>query len=121
MKKDENEVTGPNKDYIFGSDGEDEFDGFEEEDDGPCDVYNAVMGAIFISRPFGILWDEDLIEEFLVYKGYKIIPRTDEEGEIYYVPVKKESKLIPDSKSSMRQVFDREVQKSILKWLKKIK
>ena len=119
MKKDENEVTDPNEDYIFGSGDNEELDGFDE--DGPCDVYNAVMGAIFISRPFGILWDDDLIEEFLVYKGYKIIPRTDEDGDIYYVPVKKESKLIPDSKSSMRQVFDREVQKSILKWLKKIK
>ena len=119
MKKDENEVTDPNDDLIFGPDNEDELNGFEE--DGPCDVYNAVMGAIFISRPFGILWDDDLIEEFLVHKGYKIIPRTDEEGEIYYVPVKKESKLIPDSKNTMRKVFDREVQQTILKWLKKIK
>ena len=51
---------------------------------------------------------------------YKIIERTDEDGEIYTVPVKVGSKIIPDKHDTLRRVFDREIQKTLLKWLIKI-
>ena len=60
MIKNSNEVEDPKDDFIRGS----LLDGFENDSIG-CDVYEAVMSAIFLSRPLGILWNEDLIEEFL--------------------------------------------------------
>ena len=117
MIKNSNDVENPKDDFIRGS-SLGEFD-YEDSEEG-CDVYEAVMSAIFLSRPLGILWDEDLIEEFLKTKGYKIIERTDENGEVYTVPVKNGSKIIPDQKNSLRRVFDREIQKTLINWLSKL-
>jgi len=114
-----NDIEDPEDDFS-GSLMIEDFDLDDLDGTGGCEVFDAVMSAIFISRPLGILWDDDLIEKFLKNKGYDIIERVDEAGETYRVPVKSDSKIIPDQKNSLRKVFDREVQKTLLKWLSKI-
>lgn len=128
MNKDSNDIDSPKNDIFGGAMSDDEFKNSIEEDDweddedaGYCDVYEAVMGAIFLSRPLGIMWDEDLIEEFLESRDYKIVERTDKDGEVYTVPVKAGSKIIPDRRDTLRRVFDREIQETLITWLKTIK
>ena len=128
MNKDSNDIDSPKNDIFGGAMSDDEFKNSIEEDDweddedaGYCDVYEAVMGAIFLSRPLGIMWDEDLIEEFLESRDYKIVERTDKDGEVYTVPVKAGSKIIPDRRDTLRRVFDREIQEALITWLKTIK
>ncbi len=88
---------------------------FSNEED--CPMIDTILSAIFVSRPLGLIWDEDIIVDFLKAKGYKILERVDEDGETYLVPVKSESKYIPDSRNSLRKVFDREIQVALIKWL----
>ena len=130
MNNNGNDINGPQNNIFGDAMSEEEFlnnnKEHEEEleigdSDNYCDVYDAVMGAIFMSRPLGILWEEDLIEDFLKSRSYKIVERTDDDGEVYTVPVKVGSKIIPDRKDSLRRVFDREVQETLLAWLKTIK
>ena len=128
MKKNSNDIEGPQNDIFGGAMSEEEFLNSEnggeddwEDEGGPCEVYDAVMSAIFLSRPLGILWDDDIIEEYLKFRKYKIVERTDDDGEVYTVPVKAGSKIIPDRRDSLRRVFDREVQEALLTWLKKIR
>ena len=130
MNKNSNDIEGPQNDIFGGAMSEEEFlnkeNGGEEndwdgEEEGGCDVYDAVMSAIFLSRPLGILFDEDLIEDYLTSRGYKIVERTDDDGEVYTVPVKVGSKIIPDRRDSLRRTFDREVQEALLAWMKTIK
>ena len=127
MNKNSNDIEGPQNDIFGGAMSEEEFlndenggeeNDWEGEDDGsPCEVYDALMGAIFLSRPLGILWEDSLIEKFLQAKGYKIVERTDDDGEIYTVPVKIGSKIIPDRRDSLRRIFDQEVQETLINWL----
>jgi hypothetical protein len=130
MNKNSNDIEGPQNDIFGGAMSEEEFlnneNGGEEndwagEEEGGCDVYDAVMSAIFLSRRLGILFDEDLIEDYLTCRGYKIVERTDDDGEVYTVPVKVGSKIIPDRRDSLRRTFDREVQEALLAWMKTIK
>jgi hypothetical protein len=58
-----------------------------------------------------------MIEKFLQAKGYKIVERTDDDGEVYTVPVKIGSKIIPDRRDSLRRIFDQEVQETLINWL----
>ena len=130
MNKNSNDIEGPQNDIFGGAMSEEEFlnkeNGGEEndwdgEEEGGCDVYDAVMSAIFLSRPLGILFDDDLIEDYLKFRNYKIVERTDDDGEVYTVPVKVGSKIIPDRRDSLRRTFDREVQETLLAWMKTIK
>ena len=131
MNKNSNDIEGPQNDIFGGAMSEEEFlnkenggeenDWGDDEDAGYCDVYDAVMNAIFLSRPLGILWDDDIIEEYLKFRNYKIVERTDDDGEVYTVPVKVGSKIIPDRRDSLRRTFDREVQEALLAWMKTIK
>ena len=130
MNKNSNDIEGPQNDIFGGAMSEEEFlnkeNGGEEndwdgEEEGGCDVYDAVMSAIFLSRPLGILFDDDLIEDYLKFRNYKIVERTDDDGEVYTVPVKVGSKIIPDRRDSLRRTFDREVQEALLAWMKTIK
>ena len=102
-----------NKKNMFSNEEENIFNTSEEN----CPVLETILSAIFVSKPLGLLWDEDIIVEFLKEKGYKIVERVDENGETYLVPVKSESKYIPDSKNMLRKVFDREIQRTLIKWL----
>ena len=126
MNKNSNDIEGPQNDIFGGAMSEEEFlnkeNGGEEndwdgEEEGGCDVYDAVMSAIFLSRPLGILWDDDIIEEYLKFRKYKIVERTDDDGEVYTVPVKIGSKIIPDRRDSLRRIFDQEVQETLINWL----
>jgi hypothetical protein len=130
MNKNSNDIEGPQNDIFGGAMSEEEFlnneNGGEEndwdgEEEGGCDVYDAVMSAIFLSRPLGLIFDDDLIEDYLKFRDYKIVERTDDDGEVYTVPVKVGSKIIPDRRDSLRRVFDREVQETLLAWMKTIK
>ena len=129
MNKNSNDIEGPQNDIFGGAMSEEEFlnkeNGGEENDwdgeEGGCDVYDAVMSAIFLSRPLGILWDDDIIEEYLKFRNYKIVERTDDDGEVYTVPVKIGSKIIPERRDALRRTFDREVQEALLAWMKTIK
>ena len=132
MNKNSNDIDGPQNDIFGGIMPEEEFlnsenneglnDNWEEgEGNAPCEVYDALIGAIFLSRPLGLIWDDDIIEEYLKFRKYKIIERTDDDGEVYTVPVKAGSKIIPDRRDSLRRVFDREVQETLLAWMKTIK
>lgn len=132
MNKNSNDIEGPKNDIFGGAMSEEEFlnsenggeeNDWEDEDEGssPCEVYDAVMSAIFLSRPLGILWDDDIIEEYLKFRKYKIVERTDDDGEVYTVPVKVGSKIIPERRDALRRTFDREVQETLLAWMKTIK
>ena len=131
MNKNSNDIEGPQNDIFGGAMSEEEFlnnenggeeNDWENDDEGsPCEVYDAVMSAIFLSRPLGILWDDDLVEDYLRFRKYKIVERTDDDGEVYTVPVKVGSKIIPDRRDSLRRTFDREVQETLLAWMKTIK
>ena len=98
-----------------------EFEGFEEGDGEYCEVYESVMKAALISKPFGIMWDEEYIIKFLKKLGYKIVERIDEDtNDIYPVPVKPGTEVIPEKRNELRRVFDMEIQKVLLKFLFKI-
>lgn len=129
MNKNSNDIEGPQNDIFGGAMSEEEFlneeNGGEENDwdgeEGSCDVYDAVMSAIFLSRPLGLIFDDDLIEDYLQSRGWKIVERTDDDGEVYTVPVKVGSKIIPERKDALRRTFDREVQETLIAWMKTIK
>ena len=86
--------------------------------------FSEIMYHMFaLPKPFGILWDFDKMEDFLKFKGYKIIERTDEEtGRTCKMAIKPGDKYIPDfSKgTNILDIFTDEVQNSIISWLKKI-
>lgn len=76
---------------------------------------------MFVPKPFGILWKFEKMEEFLKFKGYRIVERTNENGDTFTVAVKPNSSYIPnESKSNIVDVFEEEVQSTLLNWLKNI-
>lgn len=77
---------------------------------------------MFVPKPFGMVWKYDNMIDFLKFKGYKVIERIDEEtGRTNDVAVKSGAKYIPDAtKSNILEVFEDELQKTLLNWLKKI-
>lgn len=84
---------------------------------------NLMYGMTMLPRPFGILWDFEYMEDYLKFKGYKIIERTDEESEkTCKMAVKPGDKYIPDYDrgTNILEVFTDELQKTLLKWLKSI-
>ena len=87
------------------------------------DFSEIMYHMLALPKPFGILWDFDKMEDFLKFKGYKIIERTDEEsGRTCKMAIKPGDKYIPDfSKgTNILDIFTDEVQDSIINWLKKI-
>lgn len=80
------------------------------------------IGESLVSKPFGILWYDENMEEFLKKLGYKIITRKDPETDREYnIAVKPNDPSISDEGySNVRDVFDNEVQKILLGWLLKI-
>ena len=74
MNNNGNDIDGPQNNFFGDAMSEDEFlnrengelqNDWEDEDYEHCEVYDAVMRAIFLSRPLGILWEDSLIEKFL--------------------------------------------------------
>lgn len=104
----------------------DDFNLFEDEDNEPCPVFDAVCSIMALPKPFGFLWenDEKLIK-FLEKRGYRVLQRQikNKEGkkENISIAVKPDSTNIPDlDYSNIREVFQEECQDIILNWLLKI-
>lgn len=138
-------VDKNNKDYFFNSEitgpsgkgpippidapiSDDEYDDDDEEfDDIPeaCYMFDAISTMISIDKPFGMLFDVDKIEKFLVSRGYKIADKffSHINGSIR-IATKDDPSSVEDSpegaKNHVRAVFSNEVQDIILKWLLKI-
>ena len=89
-----------------------------------CPYFDIMMHTILLSRPFGIVWDNDKMEKFLSKRGYKIIEKhyTDEDraGETYKVAIKPGYILPIHEVSNIRETFDSELQDVILGWIDKI-
>ena len=88
----------------------------ENEDHESCPVMPMIMSALMMPRPFGMMWDDEVIEKFLDSRGYKILDVTDETGENIHVAVKKDDPIIPDEPNIIA-VFEKEVQGLFLNFL----
>lgn len=114
----------PMEEYRSSSPPSDIFDD-EEEDSDSCPYFDIIMHTVLLSRPFGILWDNDKMENFLKKRGYKIIEKhfsdPDRKSETYKIAIKSGSIKMPtDEVSNIREVFDSELQDVILSWIDKI-
>ena len=109
---------------------DDEFS-YDDEDDGvdndlePCYMFNAISAIMAMDKPFGILFDIDKIEKFLISRGYKIVDKYFSHiNDSIKVATKDDPDNIPDSTEGaryhIRAVFANEVQDILLKWLLKI-
>lgn len=102
---------------------EEQFKNFMENDDEEgCPFVDVLASLTLMPKPFGIIWDDDKIENFLEKRGYKIIERFSEfTGESYKVAVKKDDSYIPeDDCSNLSKVFSSEVQDILSNWLLKL-
>lgn len=85
------------------------------------DFTELLYKTLFIPKPFGIIWNSEKMEDFLKFKGYKILKRVDEiTGKPMNIAIKPEAKFIPNEKSNILELFELEVQDTILNWLKSI-
>ena len=105
----------------------DEDDGDDDmgDDFEPCYMFNAISAIMAMDKPFGILFDIDKIEKFLISRGYKIADKYFSHiNDSIKVATKDDPDNIPDSTEGaryhIRAVFASEVQDIILKWLLKI-
>lgn len=71
-------------------------------------------------KPFGILWSIDEMCEFLEKRGYKIAVFSQGDKEDIKVAVKPGEKIPDPDPFNIKDTFDSEVRKIILKWLLKI-
>jgi len=111
MKKDNNDFTNPNDD-LFGpfSSGKRELD-----DDFPL---ISMIAMAMAPKPFGMAWNDEPIEAFLKYKGYRIIDRKNSSGDDICIAVKKDADSIPDIDSTnVLDIFSHEMQMSIVNFL----
>lgn len=102
---------------------EDDFDNeeFDDEcDEDVCPYFQLLIGGVMADKPFGIVWSEDNIKDFLKQKGYKVITRySKEKDREYTIAIEPDSEYLPDNGeySNIRDVFSNEVQKLLTKWL----
>lgn len=74
------------------------------------------------ARPFNMDWDINLIEKFLVDCGYSIAEKTDNEDRCGYRVAFKDPKEIKDADCcNYSEVFQKEVQQILLRWLLRIR
>lgn len=93
---------------------------FDDCDEDVCPYFQLLIGGIMSDKPFGIVWSEDNIKDFLRQKGYKIITRySKEKDREYTIAIEPDSEYLPDNGeySNIRDVFSNEVQKLLTKWL----
>lgn len=88
---------------------------------GPSMLQATLIPFLLMPKPFGMVWEDDLITGFLVKRGYKILRVPGENGEVgeITVAVKEDDSTIPEE-SNIIPVFERELQDLILKALLKI-
>lgn len=97
-------------------------DEFEIDSEDFCPMTEILLSAIMIDRPFGIIWKDEIIEKFLMKRGYKIITRhSDVTGSDYRVAFKTSDSCIPETDvDNLRSVFNDEVQEILSNWLLKL-
>lgn len=118
-KNNNNDFLNPNDD-LFGSF---RSKGFDNDEDCPVMMPMLSMMAMAMApKPLGMAWDDEPIEEFLKYKGYRIVELKNSDGEDICVAVKKDADSIPDEETTnVISVFSHEMQKSIINFLIKNK
>lgn len=86
-----------------------------------CPISKILLPLLLASsKPFGMLWPDDTMKDFLKQIGYRLVPITTEEGFQIDVAVKDNDNSIP-TVPNIKDVFEKEVQDIILKELIKIK
>lgn len=85
----------------------------EHED---CPVMPMILSAVMMPKPFGMMWDDEVITNFLTSRGYKILKVTGEEGNEFDVAVKRDDPTIPEEPNII-SVFERELQGLFLNFL----
>ena len=120
MKKNNNDFLNPDDD-LFGSFRSSR--GLEGDEDCPVMMPMLSMMAMAMApKPLGMAWDDEPIEKFLKYKGYRIVELKNSEGEDICMAVKKDADSIPDGeKTNVLDVFSHEMQMSIIDFLIKNK
>lgn len=97
---------------------EEDYAFYPESDEEPCPFIDLVCSMLGINKPFGFMWEEEKMIEFLKERGYKILERKTNDGTKYKVAGKS---YIPEEEvSNIANVFSSEIQDIILKWLLKI-
>ena len=90
---------------------------FDEEGHEDCPVIPMVMSAVMMPKPFGMMWDDEVIRNFLDSRGYKILKVQAEDGESEFdVAVKRGESTIPDEPNIIA-VFEKELQGLFLNFL----
>jgi Mg2+ and Co2+ transporter CorA len=107
------------------------FNNFEQEDNDDYqevpfgDIFFALFSAMsdaFSNKIFNIDWELEKVENFLVKLGYKIISRTNKDGDVVKFAVKPDNPQIPDDESgNLIRVFNSEIQDILLNYFLKIK
>lgn len=87
-----------------------------------CPITDLMLSVLMEDKPFGITWKSDIIENFLIKRGYKIVSRHSElTDEDYKVAFKSDDPCIPETEAdNTREIFSDEVQKILSNWLLKI-
>jgi len=101
-------------------------DDFDDGAPEPCYMFDAISTILAMDKPFGMLFDIDKIEKFLIARGYKIVDKYFSHiNDSVKIAVKTEDpNTIPDSpegaKYHIRAAFSSEIQDILLKWLLKV-
>ena len=101
-----------NFDDLFGESG---MSGGSGHDD--CPVLPMILSTIMLPKPFGMMWDDEIITEFLKARGYKILS-IKEDGDEFDVAVKSDDPVIPEEPNIVT-TFEKELQRSIINILLK--
>lgn len=96
-----------------------------EENNNECpsvvSMKNFLIKKVVGPNPFGLTWSLDNMKNFLKYRGYKILERTNEiTGDLFEVAVKPSMNAIPNDSSNIVDLFNEEVQLVLLDWLKSL-
>lgn len=83
-----------------------------------CPILPMLAATMMMPKPFGMTWDDEVINKFLVQRGYIFITVTDDSDNEFEVVVKKEDPIIP-KEPNVIVVFERELQKLFIDFLLK--
>lgn len=109
------------EEYLNNNNDLNNFPGLKEVLEEGCPMTDFVLGILMLDKPFGILWNNDKMENFLQKRGYKIILRhSDITNQDYKVAFKPEDECIPETDvDNIRDIFNQEIQDVILNILLK--
>lgn len=83
-----------------------------------CPILPMLAASMMLPKPFGMTWDDEVINKFLTQKGFIFITVTDDDNNEFEVVVKKEDSVIP-KEPNVITVFERELQKTFIDFLLK--